>query len=72
MERTFFDQAQDLLEGFVIDFEGILETRVLRHGVRILFGDATRERYEAQVIRLDGKIILEVGFDAERPIVCEN
>lgn len=72
MERTFFDQVQDVLEGFVIDCDGVLHATALRRGVKIWFGAATREHYEAQLIRLDGKVILEVGFHAEHPDAGEN
>lgn len=72
MERTFFDQVQDVLEGFVIDCDGVLHATAHRRGVKIWFGAATREHYEAQLIRLDGKVVLEVGFHAEHPDAGEN
>ncbi len=72
MERRFFEQVQDVIEGLVFDVDGTLHTKAHGRGVKIWFGDATREHYEAQLIRLDGKVVLEVGFHAEHPKVDEN
>lgn len=72
MERRFFEQVQDVIEGLVFDVDGTLHTKAHGRGVKIWFGDATREHYEAQLIRLDGKVVLEVGFHAEHPNVDEN
>lgn len=72
MERRFFEQVQDVIEGLVFDVDGTLHRKAHGRGVKIWFGDATREHYEAQLIRLDGKVVLEVGFHAEHPNVDEN
>ena len=72
MEHRFFEQVQDVIEGLVFDVDGTLHTKAHGRGVKIWFGDATREHYEAQLIRLDGKVVLEVGFHAEHPNVDEN
>lgn len=67
MERSFFHQVQDALEGFVADVEGELHTVAHKRGLKVWFDDATREHYEAQLIRLGDDVALEVGFHAEYP-----
>ncbi|MEY4231044.1 MAG: hypothetical protein RLZZ362_1893 [Actinomycetota bacterium] len=72
MEQTFFHQVQDVLEGFVIDVAGTLHSTAHGRGIKVWYDDATREHYEAQLVRVDGKVVLEVGFHAEHPKVGEN
>ena len=72
VERTFFQQVQDVFESFVIDVDGTLHATAHRRGIKLWYDDATREHYEAQLVRVDGKIVLEVGFHAEHPKVGEN
>ncbi len=72
MERSFFHQVQDVFEGFVLDVEGELHVTAHNRGLKVWYDDATREHYEAQLIRLDGEIALEVGFHAEHPKVDQN
>ena len=72
MERSFFHQVQDVLEGFVADLDGELHTVAHQRGLKVWYDDATREHYEAQLIRLDGATALEIGFHAEHPKVAEN
>jgi hypothetical protein len=72
VERSFFHQVQDVFEGFVIDVGGVLHTTAHPRGVKVWYDDATREHYEAQLVRVDGKVVLEVGFHAEHPKVGEN
>lgn len=67
MERSFFHQVQDVFEGFVADIDGDLHATAHRRGLKIWFDDATREHYEAQLIRLNGVPALEIGFHAEYP-----
>lgn len=67
MERTFFHQVQDVFEGFVIDVGGTLHATAHGRGIKLWYDDATREHYEAQLLRVDGTIVLEVGFHAEHP-----
>jgi hypothetical protein len=64
--------VQDVFEGFVIDVSGTLHTTAHPRGVKVWYGEATREHYEAQLVRIDGKVVLEVGFHAEHPKVGEN
>ena len=72
MERSFFHQVQDVFEGFVIDVGGTLHTTAHPRGVKVWYDEATREHYEAQLVRADGEVVLEVGFHAEHPKVAEN
>lgn len=72
VERSFFHQVQDAFEGFAADVPGELHTFAHRRGLKIWYDDANREHYEAQLIRLDGEPMLEVGFHSEHPKVAEN
>lgn len=72
MERSFFHQVQDAFEGFVSDVEGELHATAHKRGIKVWYDDANREHYEAQLIRLDGDVALEIGFHAEYPKVGEN
>ena len=72
VERSFFHQVQDAFEGFAADVSGELHTFAHRRGIKIWYDDASREHYEAQLIRVDGEPMLEVGFHAEHPKVAEN
>jgi len=72
VERTFFHQVQDVFEGFVIDVAGTLHSTAHGRGLKVWYDDATREHYEAQLIRVDGEVVLEIGFHAEYSKVVEN
>lgn len=67
MEPSFFDLVLDAFEGFADPDHGVLHTRTHRRGIKVWFDDATREHYEAQLVRVDGEAALEVGFHAEHP-----
>ncbi|MFN3257055.1 MAG: hypothetical protein ACE37B_15310 [Ilumatobacter sp.] len=67
MERSFFDQVQDVFEGFVLDVDGVLHSSTHRRGIKVWYDDSAREHYEAQLVRVGGKVVLEVGFHAEYP-----
>lgn len=72
LERTFFEQVLDAVEGFIDDDHGPLSSNTHRRGVKIWFGDSTREHYEAQLIRRDDDVALEIGFHAEHPKADAN
>ena len=72
MEQTFFHQVQDVFESFVIDVGGTLHATAHGRGIKVWYDESTREHYEAQLVRVDGKIVLEIGFHAEYPKVGEN
>lgn len=73
MERTFFHQVLDAFEGMVSgEVDGELHSSAHRRGLKVWYDEATREHYEAQLIRLDGEPALEIGFHAEHPKVADN
>lgn len=72
MEPSFFHQVQDVLKGFVIDVGGTLHSNAHPRGIKVWCDDAKREHYEAQLVRVDGEIALEVGFHVEHPKVEAN
>ena len=72
VERSFFHQVQDVFEGFVLDVSGALHAAAHQRGLKIWYDDATREHYEAQLVRLGDDVALEIGFHAEHPKVGEN
>lgn len=72
MERSFFHQVQDVFEGFTAGVDGSLHATAHKRGIKVWYDDATREHYEAQLIRVDGEPALEIGFHAEYPKVAEN
>ena len=40
--------------------------------VKVWFDESTREHYEAQLIRIDGQVRLEIGFHAEHAKPADN
>ena len=72
VERSFFHQVQDVLEGFVLDVGGTIHATAHGRGIKVWFDDATREHYEAQLVHIGGATVLEVGFHAEYPKVGDN
>ncbi len=54
------------------DVDGELHASAHKRGLKVWFDEATREHYEAQLIRLDGQPALEIGFHAEHPKATEN
>ena len=72
MEPGFFDEVRDAFEGFAAGAGGTLHTFAHSRGLKAWFGDATREHYEAQLIRIGGETRLEVGFHAEYPKAAQN
>ena len=67
VERSFFHQVLDAFEGFVADVDGELHSFAHKRGLKVWYGDATKEHYEAQLVRVDEVAMLEVGFHAEYP-----
>jgi hypothetical protein len=72
MDDGFFTQVRYALEGFVASVDGEMHATSHGRGVKVWFGEATREHYEAQLIRLDGAIRLEIGFHTEYPKGPQN
>ncbi len=67
VERSFFHQVLDAFEGFVADVDGELHSFAHRRGLKVWYDDAVKEHYEAQLVRLEGEPMIEVGFHAEYP-----
>jgi hypothetical protein len=72
VEQSFFHEVQHVFEGFVIDVAGTLHSSAHGRGIKVWCDGATREHYEAQLVHLDGTVVLEVGFHAEHPKAGEN
>ena len=67
-----FDEVRDAVVGAVAAELGVPGSSAHRHGVKVWFADDRREHYEAQVVKVDGDVVLEVGFHAEHPKAPEN
>src|SRR6186997_142542 len=67
VDPNFFDEVRDALSGAIPAQLGRLHSSAHRGGVKVWFDDANREHYEAQLIRQDGEVVLEIGFHAEHP-----
>ncbi|MGB8860127.1 MAG: hypothetical protein WCC60_12760 [Ilumatobacteraceae bacterium] len=65
MDQGFFETVRDAFEGFVAGVGGRRSSSVHGRGIKVWFDDDTREHYEAQLIRVDGAVLLEIGFHAE-------
>lgn len=72
MDLGFFETVRDAFEGFVVGVPGQRNTYVHSRGFKAWFDDDTREHYEAQLIRVEGTLQLEVGFHAEHPKAALN
>lgn len=69
MEQGFFEHVRDAVQSLLGDAHGEPYGSSHRRGVKIWFGvtdgRAAKEHYEAQLIRADGDVALEIGFHAE-------
>ena len=72
MEHNFFDQVLDALTGSVPAPLGRPQSSVHRGGLKVWFHESTREHYEAQLLGVDGELVLEIGFHAEHPKAALN
>ena len=72
MGPDFFVIVRDAFEGFVAGVGGERSTTVHARGLKVWFDGDTREHYEAQVIRVDGALQLEIGFHAEHAKAVQN
>ena len=72
VEPGFFEIVRDAFEGFVAGVGGKCNIWVHGRGMKVWFDDETREHYEAQLIRVDGEVQLEIGFHAEHPKAPQN
>ncbi len=65
IKRHFFNDVHDTVEGALGGFKSAPNVRTHERGCKVCFGDETKEHYEAQLIRVGGDIVLEVGFHCE-------
>ncbi len=72
VERTLFEWVLDAFEGFAHDVGGELSSSSHRRGLKVWYGDAKKEHYEAQLIRTGDGVALEIGFHAEYSEAEEN
>jgi len=72
IERQLFDWVLDAFEGFAHDIDGLLHSTSHRRGLKVWYGEAKREHYEAQLIRTDDGAGLEIGFHSEYTKSEEN
>ena len=77
VDGEFFDRVREVVRGAVPRALGEPRIKVRHNGVKVWFGEAVREHYEAQVIRPDGvpgaeDFALEVGFHTEYGKAEEN
>ncbi len=72
MDDSFFDHVRNAAEGFVGGVPGTRHATSHSRGVKVWFGDSTREHYEAQLIRDRDMVKLEIGFHAEHSNSAHN
>jgi hypothetical protein len=72
VEPGFFEMVRDAFEGFVAGVDGRRSIYVHTRGMKVWFDDDTREHYESQLIRVDGEVLLEIGFHTEHPKPPQN
>lgn len=72
VQRSFFDQVLDVFEGLTFGVAGELRSTAHKRGLKVWYDEAAREHYEAQLIRLDGEVRLEIGFHVEYPKAGPN
>ena len=67
MSRAFFEHVIEALVGFLPPDRSGFSSRVTGRNAKVWFGMEAREHYEVQVMRRDGKTVLEIGFHIEHP-----
>jgi hypothetical protein len=72
VDTAFFEIVRNAFEGFVAGVDGRRNVYVHSRGLKVWFDDDTREHYEAQLIRVDGEVQLEIGFHCEHPKAPQN
>jgi len=72
VEPSFFDQVLDALTGSVPADLGRMRATAHRGGLKVWFDEPPREHYESQLLRLDGDLVLEIGFHAEHASPAAN
>lgn len=72
LDRGYFEWVLDAFEGFAHEAPGELHSSWHRRGLKVWYGSAVKEHYEAQLIRTTDGAALEIGFHAEYPKVEQN
>lgn len=72
MEGFGFEDVRDAVLGAVDPALGDASAWAHRYGLKVWFPDEKREHYEAQIVKVDGDVVLEVGFHAEHPKAPDN
>lgn len=72
MEGFGFEDVRDAVLGAVAPELGEPGASAHRYGLKVWFPDEKREHYEAQIVKVDGDVVLEVGFHAEHPKAPDN
>jgi len=72
MQSVGFDEVRDALLGAVAPELGPPATSAHRYGLKVWFAESKREHYEAQIVKVDGEVVLEIGFHAEHPSAPDN
>lgn len=76
MRQGFFDHVLDAFEGFSADDHGAVHASTHGRGLKVWFGTtdgrSAKEHYEAQLIRIDGDTVCEIGFHAEHRDPAHN
>jgi hypothetical protein len=67
VDLAFFETVREAFDGFVAGVGGQRHTYVHGRGLKAWFDDHNREHYEAQLIRVEGVLRLEIGFHSEHP-----
>ena len=72
MEIVGFEEVRDAVLGSLAPELGPAGSSAHRHGLKVWFAESKREHYEAQVVKVEGEAVLEIGFHAEHPKASEN
>lgn len=72
MSREFFDQIADQLAGFLPPALRGFSSRHGSRNLKVWYGERTKEHYEAQLLGIGGRTLLEIGFHAEHPSAEAN
>lgn len=67
-----FEEVRDAVLGSVQPELGPPSSSAHRYGLKVWFAESKREHYEAQVVRVDGAVVMEIGFHAEHPKAPDN
>ena len=73
IQRGFFGWVFEAFEGFAHAVDGELHSFAHGRGLEVWYDAATKEHYEAQLIRLgNAEVGLEIGFHSEYPKADQN